>query len=75
MEHRKDYGQQVAERVSAAIAASDLSQRDVSERSGIPLASLNRRLHGHHPFDVAQMFAIASALEVPVAQLYPSEAA
>lgn len=75
MEHRKDYGEHVAQLVSAAIAASDLSQRDVSERSGIPLASLNRRLNGYYPFDVAQIFAIAAALQVPVSRLYPDEVA
>lgn len=47
MEHINPSAAQVAATLKDAISAANLSQRDVAERSGIPLTTLNRHLNGH----------------------------
>lgn len=69
MEHN-DYGRSVAERVSTAIEKSGYSLRDVADLSGVPLATLSRKKNGHSPFDVAELYRIAGALEIPTASLF-----
>lgn len=75
MEPTTEYGRSVAQRVSAAIATAGLSQREVSSLTGIPLVTLNRRLRGHTPFIVTELYSIARALDLTVASLYPEQVA
>lgn len=75
MEPSTEYGRSVAHRVSAAIRAAGLTQREVSRATGIPLVTLNRRLQGHTPFIVTELYSIALATDVPVSSLYPEQVA
>ena len=52
----------LADVVNAAVRAAHLSQRDLAERTGIPLVTLNRRLTARTPFTVTELAAIAEAL-------------
>lgn len=72
MEHDV-YAQRIAEKVTAAIQAAGLSQREVAAETGIPLVTLNRRLNGHAPFTVAELYCVAVALRVSAASLYPDD--
>ena len=51
----------VARRVQQAVAAAGLSQRDLAAQTGIPLATLNRRLNGS-PFIITELMAVADVL-------------
>lgn len=54
---------QVALEVEAARKAAGISQRALSETTGIPLVTLNRRLTGQgKPFTFAEVAAVAAAL-------------
>lgn len=59
MEHFDGLPSKVATLVREAMAKEGISQRALSEASGIPLATLSRRLNGHTPFDLGELYAIA----------------
>lgn len=52
----------LAATVAAALQAAGLVQRNVADETGIPLATLNRRLKGTNPFNVIELGAIADML-------------
>lgn len=54
--------QALAETVVAEMHRAGLVQRTLSEETGIPLATLNRRLKGYTPFLVTELDAIARTL-------------
>ena len=51
--------QSVAEVVSAALREAGISQREAAARTGIPLATLSRRLTGHSPFLITELSLVA----------------
>lgn len=55
--------------VSEAIRDGGVSQRKVSEETGIPLSTLSSRLTGRRPFTVVELAAIAQLLEISVLEL------
>lgn len=59
----------VATLVREAMAKERVSQRQLSEASGIPIATLSRRLNGHTPFDLGQLYAIARHIGFKPSQL------
>ena len=63
-----DMTTEVARRVAAGVVRvmqeKGLSEVQVSERSGIPRTTLKRRLAGHSAFNVAELAAVATVLEV-----------
>lgn len=63
----------VAAEVRAEVARKQISQDKLAERVGCSRQSLNRRLTGAIPFDVAELAVIADALGVPVTQFLPLE--
>lgn len=58
--------------VSAAIEAAGQTQLGVSEATGIPRATLIRRLRGLSPFTVAELEKIAEVLDTRVSILMGS---
>lgn len=58
--------------VKGAIAAAGLTQADVSERTGIALNTLSRRVNGTIPFTFPELVRIARATGVRVADLVES---
>lgn len=46
------------------LAASDLRQQDLADRSGIPLISVSRYLNAKRRMDLATVEALAAALEI-----------
>lgn len=61
--------QALAETVAAALQVAGLVQRDVAEGTGIPLATLNRRLTGRSPFLITELAAIAELLDTTASGL------
>ena len=59
----------VADRVVAAMQSKGATRLGISEATGIPRTTLLRRLSGASSFTVAELHAIARALEVPVRDL------
>lgn len=68
MEHRDPTAAEVASVIRGAIARVGISQRDLSERSLVPLTTLNRRLNGDE-FTYPELRAVARALDTTVADL------
>lgn len=58
--------QRTAQLVAAAIEAANESKQSIAKATGIPRVTLDRRLDGHAPFTVKELYAIAVALDVPV---------
>lgn len=69
------YAETVAERVSQAIEVAGQSQKSIALVTGIPRTTLARRLSGASPFTVAELAAIALALEVDVSTFTSAGAA
>ena len=67
--------QSVAAYISARLADLGISQRDASERSGIPLSTLSRRLGGRGPFPLDEVAALAALIREPLAQMFANAAA
>lgn len=65
--HRID--QAIAQVVSEAVKSANLTQRDVSEQSGMPLVTLNRKLRGATSFTVVELASIAEVLNVSLTDL------
>lgn len=66
MEHINN---QIAHRVSGELADQKRSQRWLSEATGIPLVTLNRKLRGLRPFDVVELYDITKALDLDMTDL------
>lgn len=66
--------QRVALAVAAAMKAGDWSENALADATGIPRVTLRRRLAGS-AFNVAELAAIASALETTVTALIAEDAA
>lgn len=59
----------IASVASAALTEAGISQRDAAERTGIPLATLSRRLTGRTPFILTELEAIASLVGTTLTDL------
>lgn len=64
-----EYTKQVSSVVKELIDASDKTQRDIANETGIALVTLNRKLNGVYPFDTTELWLIASCLGVSVSEL------
>ncbi|MCC3333518.1 helix-turn-helix domain-containing protein [Nocardia abscessus] len=73
MAHQPGWSQRVATGLRSAITASGLSVRSLSEITGIPLSTLNRRVRGFAPWDTAQIEAVAEAIQCDPKDLIPSD--
>lgn len=51
------------------LAASDLRQQDLADRSGIPLISVSRYLNAKRHIDVKALAALAEALDLTAREL------
>lgn len=60
---------EISEAIKAEIASAGLSQREVAEMSGIPLATLDRRLNSGSPLLYPELRAIAHVLGRPASEL------
>lgn len=69
-----NYSARVASRVAAAMESGGWSEKALAETTGIPRVTLRRRLAGA-AFNVAELAAIAAALEVTVSTLIDEDAA
>lgn len=65
----------VAASVRAEMARKNLSQRALAEVLGITQSAVSARLRGAVAFDVDELGAVASALDIPIQDLIPQEAA
>lgn len=71
-----DTAQAVAAEVRAEMARQGVSQTALAERLGWPQPRLSRRLTDGKtavPFEVAELVAVADALDVPVIQFLPAD--
>lgn len=74
MEHSDSYTEQVAAAVQSAITAAGTSVNAVARGTGIPQATLWRRVNGS-PFLVSELESIARHLRIPVSHLTAPERA
>lgn len=63
------FSRAVASALATALVAYNWSQRDLAEATGIPLATLNRRLRGQSPLLITETAAICDALGISIAIL------
>ena len=59
----------IARAVNARLQAAGISQRHVSEQTGIPMTSFVRRITGRKAFDIDELARIAALLDCSVAAL------
>lgn len=64
-----DYPTRVAAEVRAEMARKNITALELSQLTGIPQTTLARRLRGFVPFDVAELAAVATVLEVDTPDL------
>ena len=63
------YSQAVSAKVNQAREDAGLSVLSLSEKTGIPRSTLDRKIHGHADFSVREIKAIAIALNTSAANL------
>ncbi|WP_249932882.1 helix-turn-helix domain-containing protein [Bifidobacterium moukalabense] len=68
MDYKKISSKDFGTVLKGAFREHDLSQRDISLETGIPLNSLNRKLNGGI-FDLEELMRIASVLGTPLSEL------
>lgn len=66
---RGSYADFIAGNVRAACARRQVSQTELVRRTPLSRSTLNRKWHGLYPYDVAELEAIAVALEAPLTEL------
>ena len=66
---------QVGANVRAEMARRRISQQALGEHLSLCQSSVSLRLRGQRPFDVQELEAVATFLDVPVSALLPSEVA
>ncbi|MET0887744.1 MAG: helix-turn-helix domain-containing protein [Mycetocola sp.] len=60
----QSFSEFVVDRVTAEMAATGMSIREMARLSGISAARLHRRLHGNGPFNTDELEAVANVLGV-----------
>lgn len=70
---RQTAAEQTAGAVRAELARRRISGRKLAEDLNWPLSTTARRLNGQYPFDVEQLAAIATHLDVPVSVFLPGQ--
>ena len=63
----------VAAEVRAATARANLTQAELSAKSGISTSALTRKWHGRTSFTIEELIAVASATGQPAAALLPKD--
>lgn len=63
----------LARRVHETITRHNISRNEMSKQSGIPYATLTRKLQGHSDFTVKELGKIAKVLGLTIGDLIPSE--
>lgn len=65
----------LAAHLRAESARRNISHTLIAERLGISRAGVSRRMLGHVPIDVPELYALAELLDMPVTELLPEKAA
>lgn len=68
-----DVSPNLSEQVNQTITQRGMNRSQISEASGIPRATLIRKLQGHSDFTVRELGSIAKALGLTIADLIPAE--
>jgi transcriptional regulator with XRE-family HTH domain len=63
---------EVAAEVRASLARANLTGSKAAQRLGWKQQYISRRLSGTVPFDVAELYALASLLRVQITDFFPS---
>jgi transcriptional regulator with XRE-family HTH domain len=64
-----DTSRRVAKVVSRSLSEAGIVQRDAAARTGIPMATLGRRLTGHSPFIITELELLAGLLDTTLLDL------
>lgn len=62
-----------AQAIRAALADSGVTKRYLSQKTGIPYPTLNRKVAGSRDFTLSELLAIAEALQVHPAAFVPPQ--
>ena len=57
--------------IGSAMEGSQLTARELAERSGIPFTTIARKLVGGGDFSFAEIYEIAQVLQLPPSHLVP----
>ncbi|MEV6432901.1 hypothetical protein [Nocardia sp. NPDC051463] len=68
-------GELLGATVAQALRDAEISARQISSETGIPLTTLLRKLQGRgvHSFTVPELHLIAGVLDRPMSELIPAE--
>lgn len=75
MAYRPDLNEEIAQLVRSAIKAKDTSIAATADKAGIPERTLRRRMSGKAAWTTDELDAVADALEVDIAVLWPKAVA
>ena len=59
----------LSQAIKEAASAASISQRDLADRTGIPLVTLNRKLNHTTPFNAVELGAISEVLGLSLTEL------
>lgn len=65
--------EQVAGRVARAMRVAGVTQNTLAAATGIARPTLQRRLLGHSPFTVTELYLVAEALDVEAASFLAAD--
>lgn len=68
----EEVSRSVARAVAESLSAAGIPQRDAADQTGIPLATLSRRLTGKSPMLVTELAALCDLLGVSVPEMVAS---
>lgn len=66
---------EVSKLVSNALTEASMSKLTLARESGIPYATLDRKIRGFTDFTISELFRVAKTLEVPLENLIPCTSA
>ena len=69
MEHPEAVSANISRAIAAALTEAGISLRSAADTTGIPVATLSRRLNGTTPFTTTELARMASVLGVAVSDL------
>jgi transcriptional regulator with XRE-family HTH domain len=64
-----EVSRRLSEAIKEAARTAGLTQRDLADRTGIPLVTINRKLNHTSPFNAVELGAISEALDISLVEL------
>lgn len=65
----EEISRSLSEAIKNAASTAGISQRELADKAGIPLVTLNRKLNHSAPFNAREMGAVSEALGLSLVEL------